>query len=143
MITHVDLSYNYIDAKGALDIMLMLKETTSLRSLNLSNNHINNQGITYIMNGVMHNENIEMLNVEHNPFTVSLAEFNITGRERLNIRCTYSNINGPMLVDHRSMIDKAMVMAAIQGTTLDLAGKGVTSEDICYIMEVIFGSTRL
>jgi len=74
-LSKLDLSYNHLDARAALDLKYLLETYPHLTELNLQSNYLNNQALEYIAEGLCENKGLKHLNLKENPFSLSLEEF--------------------------------------------------------------------
>ncbi|KAI8622230.1 hypothetical protein BC830DRAFT_1090570 [Chytriomyces sp. MP71] len=66
-LTFIDLSYNEIGDKGAVDVAGFLRTDTRVRKLVLQSNKIGEQGGSVLAKALVHNETLEEVDLSYNP----------------------------------------------------------------------------
>lgn len=97
----LDLSDNLLDAAGAVSLQYLLELDLPFESLNLEQNHLNNQALGYLAQGLQENHHLKYLNLRGNPFSLSpdafKKEIGLRAKEIEILFDETSQKNGPSL----------------------------------------------
>ena len=71
MLLALDLSSNFVGPKGLLPVLEVVRACTSIRTLDLRDQHLANETVEKLCNALQTHPSLTMLNLSHNPITMA------------------------------------------------------------------------